>query len=182
MQYSQQLRVRVSPTTQQRIRDAARAKRITESVWLRQCIDRALTESGTEPAPADGVAEPPVGFTRLSIRVPFSDGQLMKAIAQSRGLPTATYVSLLVRAYLHGYTPVPPEELRALRASTEHIGRITRYLTQVDAFIKQRQSLPPNIGENVETMLRLNIAVGHWLRDYIRANIKSWEIRGGPHA
>ena len=44
MQYSQQVRVRVSPATQQRIRDAARAKMITESVWLRQCIDRALVE------------------------------------------------------------------------------------------------------------------------------------------
>jgi hypothetical protein len=182
MQYSHQLRVRVSPATQQRIRDAARAKMVTESVWLRQCIERALADTVSEPVPAQSVAEPPAGASRISIRIHFADGQLLKAVAQSRGLPTASYVSLLVRAYLHGYAPVPPEELRALRESTEHIGRITRYLTQLDAFIRRAQSLPPNLAQNVENMLRLNLTLGHWLRDYIRSNIKSWEIRGGPNA
>jgi len=77
---------------------------------------------------------------------------------------------------------VPPEELRALRESTEHIGRIARYLTQLDAFLRRTQSLPPNLAQNVENMLRLNLTLGHWLHDYIRSNIKSWEIRGGPDA
>lgn len=182
MRYSHQLRVRVSPATQQRIRDAARAKMITESVWLRQCIERSLADSTPETAAVPGVAELPVAARRFSIRIPPADGRLLKAVAQSRGLPTASYVSLLVRAHLHDHVPVPPNELRALREATEQLGRICRYLTQVDAFVRQQQTLPKTLESNMESALRLSIAIGHGLRGYMFANAKSWQIGGGPDA
>jgi hypothetical protein len=51
--------------------------------------------------------------------------------ATARGMRSATYVSVLVRSHLRNLTPLPKEELTALKRSVADLGAIGRNLNQI---------------------------------------------------
>ena len=53
--------------------------------------------------------------SRLYVRLRLEDRKLLKARALVRGVPSATYISLLVRSHLHAIAPVPEAELLAVK-------------------------------------------------------------------
>jgi hypothetical protein len=46
-------------------------------------------------------------------------------------MPSATYVSVLVRSHLRGVAPLPKDELLALKRSIADLGVVVRYLQQI---------------------------------------------------
>ena len=68
---------------------------------------------------------------RLSVRLAPEDRILLSDRATARGMPSATYVSVLVRSHLRNLAPLPKEELLALKRSVAELGAIGRNLNQI---------------------------------------------------
>ena len=71
------------------------------------------------------------GSSRFSIRLRPDDQILLRERAAARGMPAATYVSVLTRAHLRSLSPLPKEELLALRRTVSELGSIGRNLNQI---------------------------------------------------
>ena len=59
--------------------------------------------------------------------------------AAGRGMPPATYVSVLTRAHLRSLAPLPAEELVALKRTLGELGSIGRNLNQIARAANQGQ-------------------------------------------
>jgi hypothetical protein len=91
-------------------------------------------------------------------------------------MPSATYVSSVVRTHLLGVAPLPKAEYLALKQSVVELTAIGRNLNQIARAMNQggRPALPGQ----AEVRAMLKVAEG--LRDHVRAllsaNVRSWEI------
>ncbi|PWT83210.1 MAG: hypothetical protein C5B58_06875 [Acidobacteria bacterium] len=73
----------------------------------------------------------------LYVRLDPEDRQLLARKALQRGMPSATYLSLLVRAHVRGVTPLPKEELLALGCSVTELKAVGRNLDQMAKALNQ---------------------------------------------
>jgi hypothetical protein len=111
---------------------------------------------------------------RLYVRLAPEDWRLLKERSSARGMPSATYVSLLVRSHLRGVAPLPKAEYVALKQTVLELTAIGRNLKQIARAIHQggRHALPGR----AEAGAMLKVAEG--LRDHFRAllsaNERSW--------
>src|ERR1700730_11694692 len=91
---------RVSPQTKARITALANAQQLTESAFLKRLVESAFQVIASS---ADEVAEPTKPrdrSARLYVRLRDDDRLLLRERAATRGMPAATYASLLIRAHL----------------------------------------------------------------------------------
>jgi hypothetical protein len=168
------VRCRVSSEIKAVLQSIADREQITESALIRQLLDTLLKTS----AVADARTVKPgaeVRGDRMSVRLAPDDRLLLSERAAARGMPSATYVAVLVRSHLRRLTPLPTEELAALKGSITELGAIGRNLNQI-ARALNAGGRPNGPGrQDLESMLR--IAVG--LRDHVKAllikNETSWE-------
>ena len=103
------------------------------------------------------------------------DRILLSGRATARGMPSATYVSVLVRSHLRNLAPLPKEELLALKRSVAELGLIGRNLNQI-ARTANQGGKPAGPGrEDLRAMLK----AAEGLRDHVKALLKanqiSWE-------
>jgi Bacterial mobilisation protein (MobC) len=90
-------------------------------------------------------------------------------------MPSATYVSVLVRSHLRNLSPLPKEELSALRRSVAELGAIGRNLNQIARAANQGAKSAGPGREDLKAMLR--IAEG--LRDHVKALLRANQISWG---
>jgi len=85
-----------------------------------------LLKAGLSPI----ITQTPIGVgrktARLMIRLRPDDQILLRDRAAARGMPAATYVSVLTRAHLRSLAPLPAEELLALKRTLGELGSIGR--------------------------------------------------------
>jgi hypothetical protein len=88
-------------------------------------------------------------------------------------MPSATYVSVLVRSHLRNLAPIPKEETLALKGSVAELGAIGRSLNQIVRAANLGAGPTPG-REDLKAMLR----VAEGLRDHVKslliANQSSW--------
>ena len=150
-------------------------EQITESALIRQLLETLIRTYATE-SPAIGESDDTeLRAERLSIRLAPDDRLLLRDRATARGMPSATYVAVLVRSHLRKLTPLPTEELAALKRSIAELGAVGRNLNEIARALNAGgRSYGPG-REDLESMLR--IAEG--LRDHVKAllikNETSWE-------
>jgi hypothetical protein len=125
------VKTRVTPDTKRIVQALAQRQQLTESAWLRRLIEVTLQNAGANISGDIDPAETGIRATRLTIRLVAEDQLLLRARAAARAMPSATYVSVLVRAHLRALTPLPTQELAALRRSTAELGAIGRNLNQL---------------------------------------------------
>jgi hypothetical protein len=106
---------RVSTETKARLRALVERENLSESALLRRLIEFVLLKAGLSPI----LTESPTGArslrgARLMIRLRPDDQILLRERATARGMPPATYVSVLTRSHLRSLAPLPAEELLAL--------------------------------------------------------------------
>jgi hypothetical protein len=87
-------------------------------------------------------------------------------------VPSATYVSVLVRSHLRALAPLPKEELMALKRSVAELGAIGRNLYQMVRLANQGGKPPGPGREDLRAMLR----VAEGLRDHVKALLKANQI------
>lgn len=185
MNATQFLKTRVPVETKALIRAAAEREYVTESIWFRRAIEHALlAQSGASASP------PPPRFqdrrrqdsdkhgskARLYVRLRPDDRLLLRDRAAARGMPSATYVSVLVRAHLRNLTPMPKEELVALKRSVAELGAIGRNLNQIARTANSGDRVVGPAREDLRAILKVCEALRDNVKGLIRANVNTWEI------
>ena len=138
------IKTRITPETKARVAEVTQAQLLTESIWLRRLVLRELRAAQSESGPrhhAGGPAEgargqcsnPRAAGSSLHVKLRPEDRLLLHERAAARGMPSATYVSVLVRSHLRALAPWPKDELLALKRAVSELGAVGRNLNQIAA-------------------------------------------------
>jgi hypothetical protein len=175
---------RVTPEVKAHLRALAGREHITETTLVRQLLLTLLRVQepmvDSQSAETDSIPRD----SRLYVRLRLEDRKLLNARALTRGMPSATYVALLVRSHLHRVAPLPEAELLAVKQSIAELRSIGRDL-RIMVRALTRDGDGPEPGQR--DVLRM-MKVGEVLLDRIKAlcvaNIKAWETGNAeaPHS
>jgi hypothetical protein len=169
------VRCRVSSETKALLQRIAEREHVTETALVRQLLETLVRTSAAGTSERSTFDDAELRAARISIRLSPDDRQLLCERANARGMPSATYVAVLVRSHLRKLTPLPTEELAALKRSIAELGAIGRTLNQIARTLDAGGRLEGPGRHHVEVMLK--IAVG--LRDHVKAlliaNEASWK-------
>ena len=149
---------------------------LTESALLKRMIELALKSSdGLDMTTPLLDRSPGPRASRLTIRLAPEDQSLLHERAAARGLPSATYVSVLTRSHLRSVAPLPKEELLALKRTIGELGAIGRNLNQIARAAHQDGRVSAPGREHVAIMLKVCGALRDHVRALLAANTRSWE-------
>jgi predicted DNA binding CopG/RHH family protein len=166
---------RVTREVKTLLRTLAEREQITESALVRQLLEVMLRMSAKEGFPKLDALEKVSRDARLSIRLAPEDRILLSDRATARGMPSATYISVLVRSHLRNLAPLPKDELLALKRSVAELGTIGRNLNQI-ARATNQGGRPTGPGrEDLRAMLRVAEGLRDHVKALLRANQISWE-------
>lgn len=103
------------------------------------------------------------------------DRLLLHDRAAARGMASATYASVLVRAHLRSLAPLPKDELIALKQAVSELSAVGRNLNQ-RARAANQSELASGLGrENLNAMIRVCEGLRDHVRELLSANLRSWE-------
>jgi hypothetical protein len=127
------IQCRIDRELKLRLRALAIERGLTESGLTESGLLKRLVVGAVGIAPVSEVlAVKPIGpRARVYVRLRPGDHALLRKRAAQRGLASATYVSMLVRAHLNGVSPLPDRELAALREAASALGAVGRNLNQI---------------------------------------------------
>jgi hypothetical protein len=167
-----QLKTWVNRETKTRFAAVARHQGLSDSALLKRLVETMLLSGNVAGGAATGVGAGRV--SRFSIRLRPDDQVLLRERAAARGMPAATYVSVLVRAHLRCLAPLPKEELLALKRTVSELSAVGRNLNQLARAANQGERVSGPARDD----LRLLIKVCEGLRDHVKAllakNVRSW--------
>lgn len=168
------IQCRVTSETKELIRALAARQRITESALVKRLLEVVLHSTATLGDPQAEPVDRTGRDARLYVRMEPNDPLLLRERATSRGMPAATYASVLIRSHLRNLVPLPKDELLALKRSVAELGAIGRNLNQIARMANQggRQAV---IGrEEVRSMLKVAEGLRDHVKALLRANERSW--------
>ena len=164
---------RVTGQTKALVRALADQQGITESRLVKDLLEVVLHQAVLTGVPA-AAPDRPSRTARLCVRLQPEDWKLLRARADGRRIPPATYVSLLVRSHLRGVAPLPKKEYLALKQSVAELSMIGRNLNQI--------ARAANFGQfkdlsraGVDALLRACVRLRDAMKELINTNLKSWE-------
>ncbi len=183
------LKTRVSLEIKRQAKAIADRELLSEAAWLKRLVIREIRAAREN---ASTVANEGCGTTRASrpdnagresngcgktvyVRFRDEDRLLLKARAAARGMRPATYVSVLTRSHLRSLTPLPKEELLALKRSIGQLASIGRNINQIAKAANEGGGLPSSVREEFSAMLKVCEALRDNTKALIKANIVSWE-------
>jgi hypothetical protein len=169
------VRCRVSTETKTLLQSIAAREQITESALVRQLLETLVRTSANESAAGIKSDDTELRAERLSIRLSPDDRLLLRDRATTRGMPSATYVAVLVRSHLRKLTPLPTEELAALKRCIAELGAVGRNLNQIAAALNAGGRSEPPGRHHVELMLKIAMGLRDHLKALLIANETSWE-------
>lgn len=168
------IQCRVTSETKALIRALADQQQITESALVKRLLDMVLHSAATLGIPQPELLNSTCRDARLYVRLDPGDRLLLRERAASRGMPAATYASVLIRSHLRNLVPLPKEELMALKRSVAELGAIGRNLNQI-ARVANQGGRPAVIGrEEVCSMLKVAEGLRDHIKALLRANERSW--------
>ncbi len=95
-------------------------------------------------------------------------------LSQSRARRPATYASVLLRAHLRQLTPLPKDELLALKRSIAELGAIGRNINQIARAVSGGGELPGSMRVEFSAMLKICEAMRDHTKALLKANLASW--------
>lgn len=179
------IKTRITPETKVRVAEVTRAQLLTESIWLRRLVLRELRAAQSKDgrrhhvdAPAEGARgqcfNRRVPGSSLHVKLRPDDRLLLHERAAARGMASATYVSVLVRSHLRALTPLPKDELVALKRAASELGAVGRNLNQI-ARAANQGARGGGIGhDEFRAILKLCEALRDHTKNMIKANAASW--------
>lgn len=168
------IQCRVTSETKVLIRALADQQQITESALVKRLLEMVLHSAATLGIPKSEPVDRAGRDARLYVRLDPNDRLLLRERAASRGMPAATYTSVLIRSHLRNLAPLPKEELLALKRSVAEFGAIGRNLNQIARVVNQG-GRPAVIGrEEVRSMLKVAEGLRDHVKALLRANERSW--------
>ena len=166
---------------------AADREFLSEAAWLKRLVLREIRaaeavvgsqgeSSGAEDAPQ------PVAESRHSrgrakpmlVRLRDEDKLLLDARSEARGMRPATYAAVLLRAHLRELTPLPKEELLALKRSIAMLASIGRNINELVKVANQGGRVPDSGRAEFPAMLKICVALRDHTKGLLKANESSW--------
>ena len=180
------VKARVNPETKREVAKAAAREMLTEAAWLKRLLVRELrasTDPDANPSAARRVevAQRHGGHgrraceRRILIRLRPDDRLLLDARSEARGMRPATYVAVLARSHLRRLSPLPKDELLALRRSIGELAAIGRNLNQIAKTANDGGRLPGSARDEFRAMLKVCEALRDNTKALLKANVTSWE-------
>ena len=169
------VRCRVSSETKTLLQSVAAREQVTESALVRQLLETLVRTCATESPTTGETDDTELRAERLSVRLSEDDRLLLRERASARGMPSATYVAVLVRSHLRKLTPLPTGELAALKRSIAELGAIGRNLNQIARTLSAGGRTDGPGSEHAALMLKIAVALRDHIRALVRANETSWE-------
>jgi hypothetical protein len=185
---SEFVKARLPLQLKQRVQAVAQRQLLSESAWLKRLVVRELhaadgveTGSSSDACPAVQGAgcrsskdQSGACSSRVYVRLREDDRLLLEARAEARGMRPATYVSVLTRCHLRRLTPLPKDELVALRRSIGELGAIGRNLNQIARAADESRRLPGSVREEFRAMLKICEALRDNTKALLKGNEASW--------
>jgi hypothetical protein len=181
------LKTRVSPEMKLQASAIADREFLSEAAWLKRLVMREIRarndasdaegdllrpESIPGPARAapgkDGAGKP------MLVRLTAEDRLLLDARAEARGMRPATYASVLLRSHLRQLTPLPKDELLALKRSVAELGSIGRNINQITRAVSGGGEVPGSLRGEFWAMLKICSALRDNTKALLKANLASW--------
>ena len=158
---------------------------MTESIWLRRLVLRelqAISAGGSEPRRCGNGSTVVRGqcsrrrepISSLYIRLHREDRLLLHERAAARGMASATYASVLLRAHLRSLAPLPKDELIALKQAVSELSAIGRNLNQIARAASSGARVAGIGHEEFRAILKICEALRDHTKSLIKTNAASW--------
>lgn len=178
------LKARVSPEIKLKTKAIADRELLTEAGWLKRLVMKEIRaieiDAGGMPREHTGARARRVSrdssgrFKPVYVRFTDEDRLLLEARAAARGMRPATYVSVLTRSHLRALTPLPKDELLALKRSIGELAFIGRNINQIAKLANEGGRLPGSVREEFQAMLKICEAMRGSTKALLKANVASW--------
>jgi hypothetical protein len=167
------IQCRVTPEMKELVRRIAQREQITESALVKQLLSVVLRSSVVEQLPTgEGRVK---RRARLTVRLEPEDHLLLCERAAARGVPSATYASVVIRSHLRAVTPLLKEERALLIRAINELGAIGRNLNQIAKAANQGVPVVGPTRNELMALLRACEALRNHVRQLLEANMRSWE-------
>jgi hypothetical protein len=186
MSCTEVLKTRIPPDLKVQAKEIADRELLSEAAWLKSLVLREIRachgangDSG-EPCSAGRVRDrgrDPRGSgcaRAMLVRLRAEDKLLLDARAEARGMRPATYASVLLRAHLRGLTPLPKDELAALKHAVGELGAVGRNLNQIARAVNQGARVAGPGRDEFWAILKICEALRDHTKGLIKANTASW--------
>jgi len=149
--------------TKRRFTALAASRGMTESRLLTLLIETVL-ERNADAGHDASLHHDAKTSERMSLRLKADDCALLAARAARRGMRTASYVAMLVRAHIRREKPLPMPEIELLKVSVAHFGALSRRMGESTSFTDDLLEL-----RTLVQTVRREVA------EIVRSNLMSWE-------
>jgi antitoxin component of RelBE/YafQ-DinJ toxin-antitoxin module len=166
---------RVTAETKALLRRVAARRGITEAVLIRQVLNDVIGAAAVAQLPEPDAAKP--RDNRLYVRLAMEDLRLLRERSLARRMTPATYLAVLARAHLRGLTPLPKDELQALKHSVAELGAIGRNLNQLARAAHQGERGSPPGRDEFAAFLKVAEGLRDHIKSLVKANEASWRTR-----
>jgi predicted DNA-binding protein len=170
------IQCRVSPETKKQLQALAHKQQLTESALLKRLIEVMVHSGGDANSTVSKTVEPVTRGTRVYVRLRPDDYLLLRERATARGMASATYASLLLRAHLRNLAPLPKDELTALLRSMTDLRAVGRNLNQIARAANQGGRVNGPSREDLLAVLRACEGLRVHTKALLQTNITSWEV------
>lgn len=186
MRCTEVLKTRIPADLKAQVKEIADHELISEAAWLKRLVLREIRAGhganghDSEPCSVGRVRDRGRelrgrGCARaMLVRLRTEDKLLLDARGEARGMRPATYASVLLRAHLRSLTPLPKDELAALKQAVGELGAVGRNLNQIARSVNQG-GRPAGPGrDEFRAILKICEALRDHTKGLIKANTASW--------
>src|SRR6202162_2738615 len=191
MRCTETLKTHVSPEMKLQARSVADREFLSERGWRKRLVIREIrARNDASGAESDllrsenipgqtSVASGNSGAGKpMLVRLTVEDRLLLDARAEARGMRPATYASVLLRSHLRQLTPLPKDELLALKRSIALLASIGRNIDQIAKVANQGGRMPDSVAAQFRAMLKICVALRDSTKALLKANETSWGRTG----
>ncbi len=174
------VKTRLTREDKARVAAVTQAELLSESIWLRRLVLRELQAAqqghlaGNALATRGRCSADRGAASRLNVRLRTEDRLLLHERSSARGMASATYISVLVRAHLRSLAPLPKEELLALKRTVGELGVIGRNLNQIARAANGGSRIAGVGRDEFRAILKICEALRDHTKNLIKANTASW--------
>jgi hypothetical protein len=187
MRCTEILKTSVSPELKLKAKAVADREFLSEAAWLKRLVlreirarkdssdaDSDLLRSESIPGPTSAGSGNNGAGRPMLVRLTVEDRVLLDARAEARGMRPATYASVLLRSHLRQLTPLPKDELLALKRSIAELGSIGRNINQIARAVSGGGEVPGSLRSEFRAMLKICTALRDNTKALLKANLASW--------
>jgi len=165
-----------STETKERFSAVAGQLGLSESALLKRLVELNLKSTQLASMEISSLPANAARSARLYVRLRPEDHLLLRERATARGMPAATYVTMLVRAHLRALTPIPDREMAGIERAVADLGIIGRNLNQIARVANQSGRVTGPSDQDLQALLRACMALRDHMKGFVSANRASWEI------